>query len=160
MHPPRWFGIEDCIRDSTRSLEPSGITLSFDGGPWEIYADPQITRALNNIVENTRIHGKNATEIRMECGPRGRELSLVIEDNGAGIPGEMKKEIFEPGMIRNRGFGLFLAREILSITGLTIEENGTAGNGARFEIRAPPGTFRMHKAPADAKGRSTPEVVP
>jgi PAS domain S-box-containing protein len=160
MHPPRWFGIEGCIRDSTRGLEPSGITISFDGDPWEIYADPQITRAFSNIVENTRIHGKNATAIRMECGPRGRELSLVIEDNGAGIPGEMKKEIFEPGMIRNRGFGLFLAREILSITGLTIEENGTAGNGARFEIRAPPGTFRMHKAPADAKSRSTPEVVP
>ncbi len=160
MHPPRWFGIEDCIRDSTRGLEPSGITISFDGGPWEIYADPQITRAFSNIVENTRIHGKNATAIRMDCGPRGRELSLVIEDNGAGIPGEMKKEIFEPGMIRNRGFGLFLAREILSITGLTIEENGTAGKGARFEIRIPPESFRMPKVTAGAKSHSLPEVEP
>ena len=63
-------------------------------------------------------------------------------------------------MIRNRGFGLFLAKEILSITGLTIEENGRAGTGARFEIRAPMGSFRMSRAHTDGKGRSTPEASP
>ncbi len=37
---------------------------------------------------------------------------------------------------------LFLAREILSITGITIYENGKAGKGARFEICVPKGTYR------------------
>jgi len=39
--------------------------------------------------------------------------------------------------------GLFLAREILSITGITIKETGEPGNGARFEIAVPEGAFRF-----------------
>jgi hypothetical protein len=38
--------------------------------------------------------------------------------------------------------GLFLIREILGISGITIEEKGVPGEGARFEIRVPPGRFR------------------
>ena len=88
-----------------------------------------------------------------------RGLDVIIEDNGVGIPGEMKKEIFEPGMVRNRGFGLFLAKEILSITGMTIEENGVAGKGARFEIQVPLGSFRMPRVNTD-RTRPAPEVAP
>ena len=88
-----------------------------------------------------------------------RGLAIVIEDNGVGIPGEMKKEIFEPGMVRNRGFGLFLAREILSITGMTLEENGVAGKGARFEIKVPLGSFRMPRVNTD-RTRPATEVTP
>jgi len=45
-------------------------------------------------------------------------------------------------MMRNRGLSLFLAKEILSITGLTIEETGVPGKGARFEIHVPLGMFQ------------------
>jgi PAS domain S-box-containing protein len=159
MHPPQWCAIEDIIHGVSRNFDPDGIVFRFDVGPWEIYADPQITRAFANILENSRIHGKTATEIFVGCTPGERELSIHIEDNGVGIPGEMKKEIFEPGMVRNRGFGLFLAREILSITGMTLEENGVAGKGARFEIRVPSGSFRMPQVNTD-KTRPLTEVTP
>jgi PAS domain S-box-containing protein len=160
MHPPQWFAIRDVILGVSRDLGAEGISLSYDVGEWEIYADPQITRVFNNIFENTRIHGKTATEIQIHCTQKDHELSLVIEDNGAGIAEEMKKEIFEPGMIRNRGFGLFLAKEILSITGLTLEENGTAGKGARFEIRIPSGSYRIPQANAETKIKTTPGAAP
>jgi len=42
--------------------------------------------------------------------------------------------------------GLFLSREILAITGISISENGEPGKGARFEIRVPPGKFRKGSA--------------
>jgi signal transduction histidine kinase len=67
---------------------------------------------------------------------------LIVEDNGSGIPAILKKQIFERGFGKNTGFGLFLIREILAITGLSIEETGTEGKGARFEIRLPPGSWR------------------
>jgi signal transduction histidine kinase len=41
--------------------------------------------------------------------------------------------------------GLFLAREILSITGITIHETGKPGKGARFEITVPKGAWRIIK---------------
>jgi signal transduction histidine kinase len=39
--------------------------------------------------------------------------------------------------------GLFLACEILDITGITIRETGDPGKGARFEIKIPKGIWRI-----------------
>jgi len=39
--------------------------------------------------------------------------------------------------------GLYLAAEILGITGITITENGVPGKGARFEIHVPSEDFRL-----------------
>ena len=41
--------------------------------------------------------------------------------------------------------GLFLCREILAITGLTITEEGEFGSGARFVIRVGPGLYKQKK---------------
>ncbi len=48
---------------------------------------------------------------------------IVCEDDGDGIPDDKKEMIFEKNFGKNTGLGLFLAREILSITGITIQEN-------------------------------------
>jgi signal transduction histidine kinase len=42
---------------------------------------------------------------------------------------------------------LFLSREILAITGITITGNGVPGKGARFEITVPKGMYRFGKGP-------------
>ena len=39
--------------------------------------------------------------------------------------------------------GLYLAREILAITGITIRETGTPGKGAKFEITVPRAAYRF-----------------
>ena len=38
---------------------------------------------------------------------------------------------------------MFLSREILAITGITIREKGTEGKGVRFEINVPKGAYRI-----------------
>ena len=76
---------------------------------------------------------------------RGEDLALVYEDNGVGVPAAAKGRIFKREYFRNTGYGLFLASEILSITGITILENGETGKGARFEINVPKGAFRFTK---------------
>jgi signal transduction histidine kinase len=43
---------------------------------------------------------------------------------------------------KHTGLGLFLSREILGLTGITITENGIPGSGARFVIRVPAGKWR------------------
>ena len=53
------------------------------------------------------------------------------------------ERIFERGYGKNTGLGVFLSREILSITGITITENGVPGKGARFEITVPKGMYRF-----------------
>ncbi|MDD5189249.1 MAG: ATP-binding protein, partial [Methanoregula sp.] len=70
-------------------------------------------------------------------------LRIVCEDDGVGISGEDKKKLFTRGFGKNTGLGLFLSREILAITGITITENSVPGNGARFEITVPKGMYRF-----------------
>ena len=76
----------------------------------------------------------------------GENLIIIFEDNGTGIPDEEKELIFERGFGKNTGLGLFLAREILSITGMTIRENGVYRKGARFEIQVKEGNYRFLKS--------------
>ncbi len=54
-----------------------------------------------------------------------------------------KETIFEKGHGKNTGLGLFLVREILSITCIEIRETGTPGAGARFEIVVPKDSYRL-----------------
>jgi len=54
-----------------------------------------------------------------------------------------KEKIFNQGYGKNTGLGLFLSREILALTGMTIRETGTPGKGARFEILVPIGAYRF-----------------
>jgi len=56
-------------------------------------------------------------------------------------PGE-KKNIFKRGVGKNTGLGLFLVSEILALTGITIQENGEPGKGARFEMLVPKGAWK------------------
>jgi signal transduction histidine kinase len=73
----------------------------------------------------------------------GDSCIMVVEDDGVGIPVGKKEAIFRAGYGKHTGLGLFLIREILGITGMSISETGEPGKGARFEIRIPPGGFRM-----------------
>ena len=50
--------------------------------------------------------------------------------------------IFDRNFGKHTGLGLFLAREILGITGITIKETGEPDRGVQFEISVPPGAYR------------------
>ncbi len=108
----------------------------------EIFADPLLEKVFSNLVSNSLMHGDRVSSISFSTVQQNGVLSLVYEDNGIGIQANEKKKIFEHGYGKNTGFGLFLSREILAITGLSITENGTAGSGARFEILIPANAYR------------------
>ena len=83
------------------------------------------------------------TMIRVSNYDREENRIIVVEDDGNGVSEEDKKKLFTKGFGKHTGLGLFLSREILSITGLMITENGEPGTGARFEITAPNGKWRF-----------------
>lgn len=83
------------------------------------------------------------TQIRVASRPAGENLVIVWEDDGAGIAADNKELIFERGFGKNTGLGMFLVREILSLTGISIVENGVEGKGARFEMTVPAGSWRI-----------------
>lgn len=114
-------------------------------GDYEVYADPMFSQVFSNLLDNSLRHGERVTRIMLTTHLEEDSLIIRWEDNGAGIPFDQKEQIFERGFGKNNGFGLFLVREVLQITGMSIRETGNFGSGAVFEIIVPKGVYRtMH----------------
>lgn len=109
----------------------------------QVFADPMLERVFYNLLDNTTRHGQKATVILISASRSGKGLVIRWEDDGVGIPAYEKDRIFERGFGKNTGLGLFLVREILLLTGISIRETGEPGKGARFEILVPEGAFRL-----------------
>ncbi|MFA6333716.1 MAG: HAMP domain-containing sensor histidine kinase [Methanoregula sp.] len=140
--PPRWQDLGGVIHAARESLDNPDIRVIDLTGKMRVFADPLLERALFHIFENTLRHGGTATEIRITLNDEGDHALLVIEDNGAGIPAADKDRIFGRGVGKGTGWGLFLVRDILAITGITIAETGEPGKGARFVLTLPAGTYQ------------------
>jgi len=98
-------------------------------------------------MENVLQWGAGATEVSIRYRENPDSVTIIIENNGPGIPADQKEKIFSrENPQKGEGNSLFLAREILSVTNITIVENGEPGKGARFEISVPKGTYRFAKA--------------
>jgi signal transduction histidine kinase len=121
---------------------PGNITIENTCTGVRVYADPILEKVFFCLLDNTLRHGKHATTVTVSAEEIPAGLIIRWEDDGTGIPADEKEVIFHQGYGKNTGLGLFLSREILSITGMTIIESGTPGKGARFEITVPRGTYR------------------
>lgn len=109
----------------------------------EIYADPIIRKVFHTLLENAVRHGRTVTRVIFSSQSESGVLNLICRDDGSGIPAEEKERIFDHGFGTHTGIGLFLSREILSISGLSIRETGEPGTGAQFEILVPNGKYRF-----------------
>ena len=140
---PAWQNLPCTIREAVDALDLKQVTLEIDLPQIEIFADPLLQRVFYNLVENAVRHGETLTTIRFSLANEPGRCALICEDNGVGVPAGVKEQIFKREYFKNTGFGLYLSREILSITGISIRETGEPGQGARFEIVIPPSAYRI-----------------
>ncbi|MFA4875790.1 MAG: PAS domain S-box protein [Methanoregula sp.] len=143
LKAPSWQKVQHSflLGISHTDISRMARTLNVEG--LEIYADPLLENVFFTLAENVLLHGETATEITFRYHESPEGLTLFFEDNGVGIPDSMKERVFERQYEEKKGMGLFLAREILSITGITIRETGEPGKGARFEIAVQKGGYRF-----------------
>lgn len=143
LKPPLWQNVQQVFLVGISHVDLTGISKKPGIKDLEIYADPLLERVFFTLVENVILHGKTATEISLHHSQTDDGLILVFEDNGVGIPDAMKENIFTRKYEEKKGLGLFLVREILGITGITIRETGIPGKGAQFEMTVPKGAYRF-----------------
>ncbi|MDD1702455.1 MAG: PAS domain S-box protein [Methanoregula sp.] len=134
---PGWYQLGEIIEKVT----PPDIPVTCSCRDCRVFADPMIEKVFANLIDNALRHGEFVTAVDIRCKYENDGCKIIIQDNGIGIPQEEKEQIFLKGYGKNTGFGLFLAREILALTNITICETGVPGSGARFEIRIPVGSF-------------------
>jgi len=148
--PAVWQPISSVIRRARDIVPVKEVTITDTSGNATILADPMVEKAVAQLLDNAVRHGGKVTEIRFSVRDEETGGLLVVEDNGTGILPANKERIFERGFGKRTGWGLFLVKEMLALTGITIAETGVPGTGARFEIHIPAESFRKNGKTAAA----------
>jgi PAS domain S-box-containing protein len=140
---PVWQAPATVVNGAAKGILPGQVALKNElPADLDVFADPLIIKVFFNLLDNSIRHGQRVTEIRVSSHRAGENMVMVWEDNGIGIGTDDKERIFERGFGKNTGLGMFLVREILSLTGITITETGEPFAGARFEMVVPRGVWR------------------
>jgi signal transduction histidine kinase len=122
----------------TSQLAPELPELDADKG--------QLTQVLLNLVENARdaIGNREGGKISVTTkkGEANDRAMLVVEDNGPGVPGELKDKVFAPYFTTKHskggtGLGLAIVHRIVSDHGGRITITDAPGGGAKFAIELP-----------------------
>ncbi len=140
--PSSWYRLDIGLEELRSSFDLKYISFDLDVNGWEIFSDALVDRVFYQLFENTIRHGQKTTRIRMSAREQNGVLILTYEDDGMGVPADLKKAIFETGPREDAPHGLMMTKEILAITGMTIEEKGVPGQGALFEVRVSSAAYR------------------
>jgi signal transduction histidine kinase len=140
---PSWHAVAPMVKHAAEQLDLQGVVVDVIMGDTEIFADSMIKKVFYNLIDNALRHGDHVTSIVFSSLETPDGLVIICEDNGVGVPPQDKPQIFTKGFGRDSGLGLFLIREILSITKISIQETGDYGKGARFEMLIPKGDYRV-----------------
>lgn len=139
---PEWQNARMVFDKAMASLDLGSIEVRNELTDFELYCDMMLERILYNLAENSIRHGERVSTITASESESDSGLMIVVEDNGAGIPDNEKDLVFNRGHGKHTGYGLYITREILDLTSISIREKGVFGKGARFEILVPRGAYR------------------
>jgi nitrogen fixation/metabolism regulation signal transduction histidine kinase len=149
------FGVREGERDSTETAldellslgKGAGIAVEFEvpPGPCEALIDRQMLhRVLFNLVRNAAqaLLGRSPGDARVQVSLArdGDFWNLDVEDNGPGIPVELRETVFDPYVTTKddgTGLGLSIVKKIVIEHGGTIRASESKLGGARLRVRLP-----------------------
>ncbi|HWQ65377.1 MAG TPA: response regulator [Methanospirillum sp.] len=140
--PPEWQILLQVFLYGISHVNLMTISRDLDIDGVEIFADPLLEHVFTILAENVLLHS-GATRLHLWYQQELEGVEIFFEDNGVGISPECKESIFENRRDNKRGMSLFLVREILSLTNITIHEDGVFGSGARFRLTVPKSKVRL-----------------
>jgi signal transduction histidine kinase len=148
---PEWTNVQEALSSAVSGLDMTLVSLNSKLEGVEVLADPMFPKVLHNLITNSLKHGQKVTKISLSYSEGSDGLTIVMEDDGIGIPEDHKDSLFQREHASGRrSHGLFLAAEILRMTSISIRETGIPGKGARFEIQVPRGGYRRGTRPRKA----------
>ncbi len=138
---PEWQNIGDIMSQLILTLGFDEEMIEINTGNLEVLADPQLSKALENLMEST-LADDTVTIIKIGFNIVDGRMQLVYEDDGKGIPDNHKGDIFDVSSPLGAN-GMYLVKEVLDVTNFNIIENGRHGDGTRYEISVPNTHYRL-----------------
>jgi len=133
--------LAEVARDAARNGPP--VELDIQDEVALPLARNAMSRCLTNLVQNAGRHGDR---IALTASRDGRVLRIFVDDNGQGIPEEMREDVFRPFFRLDRsrnaetggtGLGLSIAQDIVTSHGGEIKLEDSPLGGLRVTLRIP-----------------------
>jgi len=138
-----WTDISQAFTYARSHHKVLGITFEADTRGIEVFAEPVFESILSILISDSLQFGKTVDHITLSWRRSADAIVLVYGDNGTGIAESEKNRVFLRPEDGGTGHRLAVVKEILSMLGMEISENGEPGRGVRFEIIVPEGRYRF-----------------
>jgi two-component system, OmpR family, sensor kinase len=140
--------MSEVVTDAAAELEPVAgdheISIDAPSGAHVDGARDELHRLVLNLMENALRHTDPGTAVEATVERRNGEVVLSVEDDGPGIPKELREKVFERfyrgsgEYSGSSGLGLSIVRAVAeSHRGSVRLEEPLDGRGARFVVRIP-----------------------
>jgi two-component system osmolarity sensor histidine kinase EnvZ len=128
------------LRDVAAGARRAGAAVTVEApGDLVLPLRPDaVRRALTNLVDNARRHSRQVALSAGRLGERG--VQVLIDDDGPGIPPDLREEAFRPfasGTAGGTGLGLTISRDIVRAHGGEIDLGDSPLGGLRARVRLP-----------------------
>ena len=169
VQPHRSTDLADVLMEAAGELGPvaEDHELSIEATPAVVPGvRDDLHRLTLNLIENALRHTPPGTHVRARTGTDDGLATMIVEDDGPGVPPELQRRMFERFVRggrdggRGSGLGLAIVRAVAeSHNGSVTLELPEGGKGTRFVIRIPTGEqaapANAGDVPADAAQTST-----
>ena len=147
------------VHRAVESLDVRAHTVAVTADTLVAEVDPSLTeRIVENLVKNAVKYSPTGTTITVDLRRRGNEVVISVEDQGDGIPAEMRARMLEPFTRVDpdhpqpgTGIGLSLVRRFAQLHGGDAHVEEAASGGTRVVV-----VLQDVSAPEDVAGRLLP----
>jgi len=105
---------------------------------------PKVERIVENLIANAAAHTPAGSRIKIRCWRDGDAAVIAVEDQGQGVPAELRDKVFEafyrgPDAVRTpgSGMGLSLVARLAEMHGGRAWVQDREGGGASFRVLLP-----------------------
>ena len=133
------------VVESVRAGTARTVAFTPAAGLPRITADPdKFTQVVTNLVENALRHGAGEVSVTLHVpdpAEDGVRVRLVVEDQGQGIPEEMRRRVFTKfwtsGVRGGSGLGMYLVNGLARAHGGSVAISDAPAGGARIVVDWP-----------------------
>ncbi|MEX0991796.1 MAG: PAS domain-containing protein [Actinomycetota bacterium] len=137
----------DYLGDRSIHVEATPVVASVDAA--------KVERIVENLLVNTSRHTTEDTNVYVRVSEDDEGVLIVVEDDGPGVPEEIREAIFEPfrqgptlsGHAPGTGIGLSLVQQFAELHGGRSWVEDRPGGGASFRVHLPqPGSGNSQRS--------------
>jgi two-component system, OmpR family, sensor kinase len=147
-HEP--VNLANIVREAAAEVAPTALDhdLSVDADEARLMVDgsaDELHRLVVNLIGNAVSHTPAGTSVHACVRPDGAAITLIVEDNGPGVPPELRDRIFDrfvrgdgdAGVRSGSGLGLAIVKAVADSHGGSVHLESPDAGGARFVVTLP-----------------------